>query len=301
MIISASRRTDIPAFYGEWFMNRLEAGYCTVPGYVAGQAYRVDLRPEEVDAFAFWTKDLGTFKGRLAEVRARGLPFMVHYTITGYPRCLEGGAPPTELAAEHMHELAERYGPRVAVWRYDPMVFTSATTPDHHRVSFRRLAERLRGATDEVVTSVVVGYRKTARNMRRAGVKHGFSRSDVPAEAVTELVSWMADVARANGMALSLCCQPDLIVEGTRAVRCVEVERLSDVAGREIAAKPKSTRPGCGCHESRDIGAYDTCANGCAYCYAVNDHERTRQRLGLHDPKAEMLALGGCAGTTSSR
>ena len=135
-------------------------------------------------------------------------------------------------------------------------------------------------------------YRKTARNLKLAETEHGFARSDHPAEKVTELISWMADVARDHGMRLSICCQPNLVVDGVRAAHCVDVERLSGVAGRQIVAKPKSTRPGCGCHKSRDVGAYDTCAHGCAYCYAVNDHQRVREISGLHDPRAELLGLG---------
>ena len=106
------------------------------------------------------------------------------------------------------------------------------------------------------------------------------------------LVADLAVVARAQGMELTLCCQPELVVEGTRAAHCVDVRRLSDVAGWEISAGPKGTRPGCGCHESRDIGAYETCAHGCVYCYAVNEPAAAAERLRRHDPRAEMLATG---------
>jgi len=295
MIISASRRTDIPAFYGAWLMNRIEAGYCLVPsafGGPGGKPYRVDLRPEAVDAFVFWTKNLAPFRDSLAEVRARGIPFVVLHTVNGYPRALEPRVPPAEEAVGQMHELAARYGPRTAVWRYDPVLFTDATPPEFHRENFRRLAKALRGATDEVIVSVLCEYRKTRRNLAAAGREHGFRRLSPASEDVRSLIADLALLSRAQGMELTLCCRPELVVEGTRAAHCVDVARLSDAAGRPVAAKPKQTRPGCGCFESRDVGAYDTCGHGCAYCYAVDDPAAAAKRLARHDPRAEMLASG---------
>src|SRR6266536_3370617 len=89
MIISASYKTDIPTFYGEWFMNRLKAGYCKMINPYSQQIYRVDLTPESVDGFVFWTKNVGPFLKHMLEVQRMGYPFIVQHTITGYPRELE--------------------------------------------------------------------------------------------------------------------------------------------------------------------------------------------------------------------
>jgi len=127
MIVSASYRTDIPAFYGDWFRRRLAEGFVRVANPYGGQPYDVSLRAPDCDGFVFWTRNIAPFKPALAEVAARGLPFVVQMTITGYPRALESSVVEAARAIEDMHWLAATYGPRVAVWRYDPVLMTALT------------------------------------------------------------------------------------------------------------------------------------------------------------------------------
>jgi hypothetical protein len=115
MIISASYKTDIPTFYGEWFANRLQAGYCKVVNPHNKVISRVSLQPRDVEGFVFWTKNVGPFLGRLADVHALGVPFVVQHTITGYPRSLEQSVVDAAKAVQHVREIAERYDPRVCV------------------------------------------------------------------------------------------------------------------------------------------------------------------------------------------
>ncbi|MGB3944952.1 MAG: DUF1848 family protein, partial [Methanothrix sp.] len=137
MIISASYRTDIPAFYGEWFERRLEAGYCSVANpYNRRKVRRVSLLPEDVDGFVFWTRNLGPFMGRLSRVADLGRPFVVQQTVTGYPRKLEPAALGAAEAVQLIRAVADAYGPRAAVWRYDPILFTSLTPPEFHVRNF---------------------------------------------------------------------------------------------------------------------------------------------------------------------
>lgn len=294
MIISASYKTDIPAFYGEWFLNRLRAGYCKMVNPYGGQVYRVSLTAEDADGFVFWTKNLGPFLGSLGEVRERGYPFVVQYTINGYPRELERAVVPPESAATHMRTLAGRYGPRVAVWRYDTILFSSMTDKDFHRRNFEDLARRLEGATDEVVVSFAQIYRKTERNLNRAGREYGFSWTDPADEEKLRLLEDLASMARARGMQLTVCSQRKYLTPGVDDARCIDAERLSSVAGRRIDARLKGNRPDCGCYQSRDIGEYDTCPHGCVYCYAVNSEEEAAKRFRLHDAGGELLsAVGG--------
>ena len=148
MIVSASYKTDIPAFYGAWFRNRLDAGYCKVLNPYSNRAQRVSLARDDVSAFVFWTKNVGPFLGTLAEVRRRGYPFVVQYSITGYPRPLEPHVVPAAASVRHMRMLCDLYGPRSAVWRYDTIVFSSVTPPRFHLRTFERLcrdARLLRG------------------------------------------------------------------------------------------------------------------------------------------------------------
>jgi hypothetical protein len=290
MIVSASFRTDIPAQYGAWFLRRLSTGFALVTNPYGGPDYRVSLAPGEADGFVFWTRNAGPFLPVLNEVKRRGFPFFVPFTVTGYPRVLEPGTLDAEAAIGQMHKIARRFGPRAAVWRYDPIVVSDATPPAWHRANFARLARALRGASDEAVISFVEPYRKTARNLAAALGRAGLAWRDPPADEKRALIADLAAIAAAERMRLTLCTQPALLPAGAGAARCVDAARLSDVAGRAIAARTKGNRPGCLCAESRDIGAYDSCAQGCAYCYAVGSRARAQAALKAHDPERANLA-----------
>jgi len=289
MIVSASYKTDIPAFYGDWFMRRLEAGYCRVINPYGGPPFTVRLGRDAVDGFVFWTRNLGPFADRLRAVAAEGFPFVVQYTVTGYPRVLDAGAIGEDSAVGHLRAVARRYGRRAAVWRYDPIVFSSATPPAWHRETFARLAGRLAGAVDEVVVSVAQVYRKTARNLTAAARLHGFDWNNPAPEEKRALIADLAGIAAANGLTLAVCGQPELIVPGAVEARCIDALRLSDVAGRPIKAAHRPHRATCACDASRDIGDYDTCPHGCAYCYAVRNRPLAKRRRAAHEPAGEFL------------
>lgn len=298
MIVSASYRTDIPAFYGGWFARRLAAGFCDVANPYGGRPYRVSLAREDVDGFIFWTKNLQPFLDNLIEVKRRSFPFVVQYTINGYPRALESAVTDAARAVGHMAALARDFGPRAAVWRYDPVIDTDMTPPAWHEKTFARLAAGLQGTTDEVVISFAQIYRKTRRNLTMAGRAHGFSWRDPEPEEKRALAARLADIAAQHGMRLTLCAQPDYAAGAAGEARCVDAARLSDVAGRPIRARSKGNRPGCGCHESRDIGAYDSCPHGCVYCYAVADRDRAKRQFAAHDPgDGFLVAKAGAAHT----
>ncbi len=289
MIISASYRTDIPAFYGAWFMARLQAGYCRMANPYGGQVYEISLTPEAVDGFVFWTKNPGPFLEHLPAIRRRGFAFVVHTTINNYPRALEYSVPEPDRSIGYMFELAAAYGPRAVVWRYDPVTVTTFTPLAWHEQNFAALARALEGATDEVVVSFAQIYRKTRRNMAAAARAFGFDWRDPETEEKRQLLSRLVALAAGFGMKLSLCSQPEYLVPGASPARCIDAARLGKVAGRPIAASEKGNRPGCLCAASRDIGAYDTCPMGCVYCYAVQKRALAQKRFKRHDPKGEFL------------
>lgn len=287
MIVSASYRTDIPAFYGAWFAARLEAGYCMVANPYGGKPYRVPLK-EGVDGFVFWTRNIRPFLPVLDIVAGSGLPFVVHYTLTGYPSLLEPKTPAPAHAVAAMQDLAGRYGPDAVVWRYDPILFSAPTPPSWHLANFAALARALEGAVNEVMTSFAQPYAKTRRNMRRAGPELDWVAK--PEAALRrDLRHGLEEIARARGMRLALCCQPD--EEGAARAACIDPDRLSRVAGHAVSARRRPNRPGCGCAVSRDIGAYDSCVQGCLYCYAVAGPEKALLNRGRHDPAADMLIV----------
>ena len=288
MIISASYRTDIPAFYDRWFMRRLAAGSCRVANPYGSGAYDVSLLPGAVDGFVFWTRNIRPLLAELDTVR-RIAPFIVQFTITGYPRALENSVIGVEEAVSQLCELRRRFGKRVAVWRYDPVVFTDNVDNVTHVAAFSGLARSLGGIVDEVVLSAMHPYRKTRRNLDRAAGQHGFAWRDPPMEEKQDLLQNLAAIARSHEIVPTVCSQPELLAPGLGEASCIDTARLSEVAQRPVVVQESGNRPGCRCARSRDIGAYDTCSHGCVYCYAVADRDRAVANYRKHAPDAEML------------
>lgn len=299
MIVSASYRTDIPAFYADWFRRRLAAGQVRVRNPYGGSDSFVSLRPPDCEGFVFWTRNLDPFWLALDEVRTLKLPFVVQFTLTGYPRALEPAVISEARGLDQLRRLVAEQGGRTAVWRYDPVFATDLTPPSWHRETFTRLADALANVVDEVVLSFAQIYAKTRRNTDRAAARHGFAWQDPPEEDKRSLLVELSQIARSRGLRPSLCSQPDLLGEGglfdgPEPARCIDAQRLSDVANAwglasPIAARTKGNRPGCLCAESRDIGAYDTCPHGCTYCYAVSASEKAKAYRRQHDPQVQRL------------
>jgi hypothetical protein len=276
MIISASYRSDVPAFHGDWFLAALAAGEVAVANPYNRRTATVNLTPDAVDGYVFWTRNARPFARALAAVAAQAKPFVVQYTIIGYPKSLDANVIDPALAIANAHQTAHVYGRRVVVWRYDPILLTPETETGWHRANFAKQADALAGITDEVVVSFAQLYAKSARNLAKAGIMW---RAPDLAEQVA-LLAELREAAAQRGMSLSLCTQPDLsAASGLPGARCVDAARLGDIAGRPVAAITKGNRPGCLCAESRDIGAYDSCVHGCNYCYAVSDHAAVQRRM----------------------
>jgi hypothetical protein len=289
MIVSASYRSDIPAFYGDWFRTRLAEGYALVANPYSGGEYRVALHPAAVDGFVFWSRNPAPFRPVLDQLAGQRRPFVLQFTITGYPRALESAVPASETAVALLRDLSGRFGRRSLVWRYDPILISDLTLEAWHEENFGRLTASLAGSVDEVVLSFAQIYAKTGRNLAAAAKRHGFAWRDPDDEAKRRLIARLAECAAAAGMQATVCAQPRLLAGLARPALCIDAGRLSNVAGRVIGAKPKGNREDCACHESRDIGAYDSCPQGCAYCYAVRDPAKAKARLKVHDPAAERL------------
>lgn len=290
MIVSASYKTDIPAFYGKWFRKRIEAGFCRMANpYNRNQRFTISLRKDDVDGFVFWTKNIVPFMSVLNKVDDLGFPFIVQHTINGYPRALETRVVDATRAIESFRSVANRFGAKTTIWRYDTIILSTFTDASFHRENFARLAAELDGATDEVVVSFLQVYNKTRRNLDEAARNHGFDWEDPPAEAKRELLKALVDIAADHRMRLSICTQPDLMVPGASEARCIDAQRLMEVAGRPIQSRINGMREGCGCFESKDIGDYDTCPHGCVYCYAVRRRSVALKRYQNHDPEGEYL------------
>lgn len=279
MIVSASYRTDIPAFFADWFRAALADGACEVANPYGGKPTRVALRGDGVEGYVFWTRNAAPFGAALDDVTALELPFVVQFTVTGYPRAIDAHTPRAQDGAAQIVALAEKYGPRAVVWRYDPVLITSLTPADWHVRNFAALARKLAGFVDECVVSTAHIYKKTKRRLDKAAKSHEFTWNDPDWDEKRALLAELAAIAARYGIGTTVCSQPDALAGFLSPARCIDAVRLSDVAGYEIAARQKGNRDGCLCAESRDIGAYDTCAHGCVYCYAVSDHEKAVAKL----------------------
>jgi len=289
MIVSASRRTDIPAFYAEWFMNRVRAGFVLVRNpFNARQVRRVELTPAAVSAIVFWTRNAGPLLPHLPELESRGLPCVFQYTITGYPRELEPAAPPTHAALAALAALSARIGPQRVLWRYDPLLLCDLVDEGAHLRSFGELAAALAGKTAQVTISFVEMYRKSVRNLARAPGLGVVDRDPVRLRA---LAARLAEIAKANGIAMRSCaCGEDLSAVGIAPGACVDGELLAQLFGAAApVGRDKGQRPSCRCAKSADIGQYDTCVHGCAYCYATSDALRAAANRAAHDPQSPLL------------
>ncbi len=291
MIISASRRTDIPAFYGQWFSNRLDHGFCLVPNpFRRSQVARVDLTPDAVDAFVFWTRNAEPFLPVLDELDRLGHRYMFLYTLTAYAGPLEPHAPPREAAIVDLRRLADRIGPGRVVWRYDPILLGPGLGVEDHIERFAILARELAGATSRVKISFVDLYRKTIRRLR--AIAAGSYLTDPASDPrLSALIRGLADAAEAADIKLETCAEPtDHAACGAAAGSCIDGDLLSGLFGRSF---PRNHDPGqrthCRCAPSKDIGMNDSCLHGCEYCYATRSHSVALGNHAAHDPSSPAL------------
>jgi len=288
-IISVSRRTDVPAFYADWFMGRVREGYAGVVNPFGGKRYIVSLKPEDVACFVFWSKDFTPFVGPLDTLDRLGYRFYFNYTITALPSVFETGVD-KEGALRTLKQLSRRYSPRHINWRFDPIVLSSLTDGDFYLKEFSRLAGELEGVVERCFFSFVMQYNKVKRNFGELQRTAGVQVVDADEEARIELAGRLALIAESHGMAMYSCCGDCLLGERIHKAHCIDgalIEQLFSPS--DFAHKDKSTRQGCGCTESYDIGAYDTCPHGCIYCYANANKAVAERAFRTHDLASAFL------------
>lgn len=284
MLINVGARTDIAAHYSEWLMNRLREGYVLVrnPRF-ADKVTRYSLSPDVVDCLIFCTKDPAPMLPHLAELRAMGHAVYFFVTITSYGRDIEPRVPGYHAVMESFHELSARLGRDCVCWRYDPVLVTPRYTVEHHLRCFEEMAAALAGDTERCIFSFVELYQKLAVTFPELRAVTGAERA--------ALAQGMGQIAARYGLRLQTCGDGrDYTAYGIERSGCITVPVLEKATGRELKAlKLQPARPGCGCVHSSDIGAYDTCPNGCRYCYATRDHAQAWQNYRRHDPASPLL------------
>ncbi len=266
-------------------MNRIRAGQLLTRNPVNhSQIYRVALSPDTVDCIVFWTKDPQNLMPYLDELDTRGYKYYFQFTLTPYGRDIEPGLRPKEDIIETFISLSERIGSLRTVWRYDPVILTDAIGIDYHREHFARLCDRLAGAkkyTDTVVISFVDVYPKIKSDAIR----------ELEPEEMCKLAEIISKTAHEHGLRVKSCCEElDLSEYGVSHGACISASRIEKICGCTLNIPPeKNQRPRCGCRKSIDIGAYNTCVNGCVYCYATGLMSTATARNRSHDPEGELL------------
>ena len=302
IILSVSRRTDVPAFYADWFTNRLQVGHCYYPNPIyTGKFHRVDLTPPNLSGIVFWTRWPKPLMRSLDILDSLGVSYYFQFTIIGYPRSLDPRSPSVDAATTCFLELADKLGPHRVIWRYDPLIFSKTITADWHLENFSQILSRIEGATSRIVLSVVDPYRKTTRRLE-SSEDDGFRFA--PEDFESTLARMVRMAHSAGVQEVMSCAEPDLKVEGLLPGRCIDgvlFERLEnercavdadafalsgeDLTRKKISKASHNQRPGCLCHRSIDIGANNSCGFGCAYCYATTDHNQARLTAHQHNPK----------------
>lgn len=285
MIVSVSRRTDIPAFYADWFFRRLKEGFVLVRNPMnVHQVSRVRLDAEAVDGFVFWTKNPAPMLDKLPLLQGRAYYFQ--FTLTAYGRDVETHLPSKgRVLVPTFRRLAEIIGPERVLWRYDPILLNDVYTPEVHLRRFEALAKRLAPYTRRCTISFFAPYRVALRNTLNLGLW------PIDTERKIFLAKRLAEIAKGYGLEMVACAEEtDLFPYGVKPASCVDGELFAKLLGCPLhAEKDKNQRPLCGCVESIDIGAYHTCRNGCRYCYATSSEAAAKENARFHDPASPLL------------
>lgn len=284
MILSVSRRTDIPAFYTEWFFNRLNEGFVLVRNPMNyHQVSKVKLSPSLIDCIVFWTKDPTKIMGRLNELS--GYNYYFQMTITPYKKDIERNIQDKDQIISSFIKLSQLIGRERVIWRYDPIIITDNLTIDYHEENFEKMASKLAGYTDQCIISFLDLYSKTERN-----IKH-VKPIGISNNMMVDIGERLYKIARKYNLELNTCSEEiDLSSIGINHAKCIDEKLISKIVGQDLdISKDKNQRDICGCVSSIDIGAYNTCENGCLYCYANFSDNAVRNNIISHDEKSPFL------------
>lgn len=285
MIISASRRTDLPARYSEWLVNRFSEGYVYVRNPVSThQVSKVSISPDVVDGVVFWTKNPEPMLDKLDVFKDYAYYFQI--TANAYGVDIEPNIPSkNDVIVPSIQRLSDIIGPRRVIWRYDPIVLNADHPKEYHYKYFEKMAKMLSGYVRRCTFSFVDLYKNTERNTRSLGIQR------ITEEDMLEIGQRFSEIAQAYGLQLNTCAEAiNLARFGIEHACCIDRAIFEEISGFHIkAVKDPNQRPECGCIASIDIGMYNTCTNGCKYCYANSNASTARKKSEQHDPKAPLL------------
>ncbi len=291
-IISASRRTDIPAHYARWFRNRIEAGFCkTKNPFNPNQVKTISLLPGDVDVIVFWSRNpLPLMEDRefFRHLKENYCLYFL-FTLNNYPKILEPSLPVMEQSVETFRTLSRLLPQGSVAWRYDPILISGISDIAWHRENFHKIAESLSGFTERVIISVFDPYNKAVARLRGNGMDFWQREELLKDPEFGNLLKYMKKIALEYGMEIVGCCE-HLEEYGIGRSSCIDANIMNNIFHLNLPVKrDKSQRKECGCSESTDIGAYNTCIHGCLYCYAVRDFGKAGENYERHDEMSEFL------------
>lgn len=285
MILSVSRRTDIPAFYSEWFINRVREGFVMVRNPMNYHSIsKVDISPNIVDCIVFWSKNPQPLFKHLDELD-KNYKFYFQYTINAYDKDLEPHLPSLDERINNFIFLSKRYGKENVIWRYDPIMITQKYDIEWHTKNFEYIANKLKGYTKSCIFSYLDVYDKNKNNLSMLGMQ------ELNQDVMIKIAEKIKPIADKNGIELKTCSEDiNLTGLGIKKSCCIDPNLITEIVGCNIKAiKDKNQRESCGCVESIDIGQYNTCMHGCVYCYANYSKESVKTNCLKHNKNSKLL------------
>ncbi len=286
MIISATRRTDIPSFYGEWFINRLKEGYVLIQNPYNENRYSwANLSREAVDIILFWTKNPLPFFKYLDTIEDMKYPYCFHFTLTPYGKDVEKGLPNKQDLIESFITLSKRIGKNNMIWRYDPIFLDDKHTIEYHKKMFSNMAKQLAPYANRCIVSFIDNYKNV---MTRMGKDPTYNMTTENMHSLAEVIS---NIAKEHSLPIFTCAEKiDVSKFGIVPGACIDKSSIEDILQAPINCKrDKNQRDECLCIESIDIGTYNCCANGCNYCYALQSEESSINNMKKHNPLSPVL------------
>lgn len=267
MIISISRRTDIPAFFSEWFYNRIEDGYFMVRNPMNyHQVSKVVVTPQNAECLVFWTKNPSSeFINNLSKLDRKGFNYYFQFTISSYAQDIEKSVPRKTEIIEKFQKLSNQIGKEKVIWRYDPIILNEKYNFDYHIKYFDYIANKLSGYTEKVIISFVDCYSKIKTRLQENDI------TELTQEQMRELAVALKQIADKYYLKIESCSEKiDFDDINIPHGHCIDGELINRICQKNfVFKKDKSQREECGCVTSIDIGSYNTCRHNCAYCYAT--------------------------------
>jgi len=249
------------------------------------QISKISLSPNMVDGIVFWTKNPIPMMNRLDELK--DYMYYFQFTLNSYGTDIEANIPnKNDVIIPAFKELTKKIGAERVIWRYDPILLTSKYTIDYHVNYFSEIAKRLSGYTNKCVISFVDLYRNTMSNTKDLGLL------PLTSKEMFELAARLVEIANKNNLVVESCAEKiNLEQFGITHGHCIDCGLLEQLLGCKLDLdKDKNQREECGCVASIDIGMYNTCKNGCRYCYANYSSTTVLKNSGIHDPNSPLIS-----------